>query len=268
MRRLNQLGALPIKNSAYLLPATDETAEDFEWLRREIADGGGEAWVFRGDTVGGLTDSEIQEAFRSLRAPDYHALAEEARTTTDAGQRRKLRRRFDELKQIDFFHAPGREELEALMEAMTMRPPAAAEYKGRVWVTRHGVKVDRIASAWLIRRFIDPAARFRFVDPRGYQHAEAELRFDMFEGEFTHQGDLCTFEVLLQTAGPSDPALAALAEIVHDIDFKEARFQRPETAGIAALIDGLAMRHREDARRIEEGSTIFEALYAQYGGAA
>jgi hypothetical protein len=261
MRRLNQLGALAIKNAAYLLPANDETVEDFEWLRREIVDGGGEAWLFRGDAVAPWSDAEIQDAFRRMRAPDYAALTDDLRAAADDGQRRKLQRRFEELKKIDFFHAPGRLELEAVMKE-------EAGFHARAWVTRQGVKVDRIASAWLIRRWLDPAARFRFVDPSAYRHTEGELRFDMFEGEFTHQGDLCTFEVLLRTLGREDAALAAVAEVVHDIDLKESKFGRPETPGVASLIEGIAARHADDARRIEAGSTIFDALYAQFGGAA
>jgi hypothetical protein len=286
MRRLNQLGALPIKNSAYILPDNEETQEDFEWLRREIAQGGGEGWTFRCDSLGGLSDAEIEDRFRKLRTPDFAALAEECRTLLEQlrGKRgepvgesalRKLRRRQEELGRIDFFQAQGRQEVEVLMKeierslegsgAASGTAAATREYHGRTWVTRKGVKVDRMASAWLIRRFIDPAAKFVFVDPANYQHRDQELRFDMFEGEFTHEGELCTFEVLTKLVGAEDTALQAIGEVVHDIDLKEARYQRPETAGIAPLIDGIALRHSDDARRLEEGATIFDALYAQYG---
>jgi len=284
MRRLNQLGALPIKNSAYLLPANEETQEDFEWLRREIAQGGGEGWVFGCETLGGLSDAEIEDGFRKLRDPDFAAMAEECRPLLDQLRSkrgepdeallRKLRRRQEELARVDFFQAPGRKEVEVLMKEIertlggsetATNQAGKSEYHGRTWVTRKGVKVDRMASAWLIRRFIDPAAKFVFVDPASYQHRDQELRFDMFEGEFTHQGDLCTFEVLVRFLGTEDPALQAVGEVVHDIDLKEARYQRPETAGIAPLIDGIALRHADDSRRLEEGATIFDALYAQYG---
>jgi hypothetical protein len=272
LRRLTQLGALPIKNSAYLLPASDDASEDFEWLRREIVAGGGEAWVFSGEALGGWSDAEIQEGFRRLRAPDYEALAEEVRAAeNNAQQLRKLQRRFEELRKIDYFDAPGRQQLEVLMKGMGQAQAptgGAGEYQGRVWVTRKGIKVDRIGSAWLIRRFIDPAARFEFIDPQQYRHAERELRFDMFEGEFTHQGEFCTFEVLVRFFGLGDPALAALAEVVHDIDLKETRFGRPETAGIAPLIDGVALLYADDARRLDEGGKIFEALYARFAAEA
>jgi hypothetical protein len=271
LRRLNQLGALPIKNSAYLLPASDDAMEDFEWLRREILDGGGEAWIFAGEAGGGWSDAEIHEAFRRLRAPDYEALAEEARALAgvenNGPQLRKLERRFEELKKIDYFDAPGREQVEVLMKSMGEAQAvsaAAGEYQGRTWVTRKGIKVDRIGSGWLIRRFIDPAARFVFVDPQQYRHTERELRFDMFEGEFTHQGEMCTFEVLLRFFGLEDKALQAVAEVVHDIDLKDSRFQRSEAGGLAPLIEGIALLYAEDVRRLEEGGKLFEALYARF----
>jgi hypothetical protein len=139
--------------------------------------------------------------------------------------------------------------------------PDLSDLKGRTWVTRRGIKVDRIASAWLIRRFIDPAARFKFVDQEAYTHSSGEIRFDMFEGEFTHEGDLCTFEVLLTYSGNTDPVLRAIAEVVHDIDLKDGKYQRAEVTGIAPVMDGIIIRHSDDQRRLEEGSTVFEALY-------
>jgi hypothetical protein len=281
MRRLNQLGAWPVKNSAYLLPLSDEALEDFEWLRSEVEQQGGDAWLFRSEAIGGVSDETIREAFRKLRAPDFTALAESAREFLDApemdqSQFRKLKRRHEELRRIDFFGAPGREESERFMSEIertftTPRQARAAEsaaesaggYKARTWVTRKGVKVDRIGSAWLIRRFIDPDAKFVFVDPENYRHDGPEIRFDMFEGEFTHRGDLCTFEVLVRLLGERDSALNAVAEVVHDIDLKESKYERPETAGIGVLIDGIGVRHADDLRRVQEGSIIFEALYAQ-----
>ena len=138
---------------------------------------------------------------------------------------------------------------------------AAAAYHGRRWITRRGIKVDRMASAWLIRRFIDPAPEFVFVNPEDYRHAARDLRFDMFEGEFTHEGDLCTFEVLLHRFGLGNPGLIAVAEIVHDIDLKEAVQRRNETAGVAAMINGIVQRHTDDRARLEAGTALFDSLY-------
>jgi hypothetical protein len=144
-------------------------------------------------------------------------------------------------------------------------PPAAdaAAYQSRTWVTRQGVKIDRMASAWLIRRFIDGEARFKFVAPRGYRPAAGEVRFDMYEAEFTHDGAACTFEVLLERFGLRDRALRAIAEIVHDIDCKEEKFGRAEAAGVALVVDGIARAHAEDTARLERATALFDDLYAQ-----
>jgi hypothetical protein len=135
----------------------------------------------------------------------------------------------------------------------------------RVWVTRRGVRVDRIASAWLIRRWIDASARFKFVTGKGYSPDDGEVRFDMFEAEFTHQGDLCTFEVLARLTEPEDAALQAVAEIVHDIDLKDRKFARPETEGIANLLSGIVAGIDDDEKRIERGSQLFDDLYRFFG---
>ena len=134
----------------------------------------------------------------------------------------------------------------------------------RVWVTRQRVYIDRIASAWLIRRFIDSAATFKFVAGKGYEPKPGELRFDMFEAEFTHEGDRCTFEVLLSKADPNDPALIAIAEIVHDIDLKDAKFAREETSGIAHLMTGLCATSKDDMQRVDRGSAVLDDLYEYF----
>jgi hypothetical protein len=286
LRRLNQIGALAIKNSAYVLPAYDETLEDLQWLRQEIEKEGGEAWLFRTDVVAGLSIDAIREAFRAMRAPDYSQVCETARSllarmrngnrpeTDYEGAWRKLKQRLEEIRKIDFFEAPGRKETETIMESIDRilhsppkrktAKPKPQELKGFTWVTRTGVKIDRIASAWLIRRFIDPAAQFSFVDPKTYKHKAGEVRFDMFEGEFTHEDDECTFEVLLAWSGLKDRALRPIAEVVHDIDLKDSKYGRIEAAGIAALIEGITLQQAADTRRLEEGFPLFEALYARF----
>jgi hypothetical protein len=178
---------------------------------------------------------------------------------------------------IDFFGAPGRDAVEAVLAKLErrVRPQGEAEsasaagsrlagIRGGTWVTRKGIHVDRMASAWLIRRFIDPAACFRFVAPKGYVPEPAELRFDMFEAEFTHESDLCTFEVLVHRAGLTDHALRPLAEIVHDIDLKDQKFGRPETAGIERLVAGIAMAHEGDEERLQRASAVLDDLYEYY----
>ncbi|HEY6392454.1 MAG TPA: chromate resistance protein ChrB domain-containing protein [Bryobacteraceae bacterium] len=273
LRRLNQLGALAIKNSAYVLPETDDTLEDIQWVRSEIEQEGGEAWLFRTETLGGISSDSLRESFQSLRESEYKQLLYSASSVEiDAGQLRKLKRRFDDVRSIDFFDAPGREELETIMEAIDRKlhapalqsaaKPELSDRASRTWVTRRGVKVDRISTAWFIRRFVDADATLRFVDPDRYLHTAGEIRFDMFEGEFTHEGDLCTFEALLRHMKMKDAALDAIAEIVHDIDLKDEKYQRAETKGIAAMISGLVALHSSDEQRIEEGSRLLDAAYA------
>ncbi len=196
-----------------------------------------------------------------------------------AKQLARLRQRATELAAIDFFGAPGREVVEGLLSGLEARmrtvegaEPAKAsldraQHQGRTWVTRTGIKVDRMASAWLIRKFIDPEARFKFVPAKGYRPEEGELRFDMFEAEFTHEGELCTFEVLVQRFGLADPALRAIAEIVHDIDVKDAKYGREEAAGIGQLVAGIAAAHPDDEARLARGAALFDDLYAVHAGA-
>jgi hypothetical protein len=145
------------------------------------------------------------------------------------------------------------------------RPTSRSQYRARTWVTRTGIKVDRMASAWLIRKFIDPEARFKFVPSKGYEPEEGELRFDMFEAQFTHEGELCTFEVLLQSFELDDPALRDIAEIVHDIDLKDAKYGREEAPGIAQLVEGIAAAHEDDEERLRRGAALFEDLYVARG---
>jgi hypothetical protein len=170
-----------------------------------------------------------------------------------------------------FVEGVSDEEIEAMLHAESAGTPAQRRGEGidrvapgRTWVTREGVFVDRIASAWLIRRFIDRDARFKFVPARGYQPEPGELRFDMFEAEYTHEGEHCTFQTLLARFGLEDPALQAVGEIVHDIDCKDEQFGRPETQGVARLLRGIADDTPRDLERLERGARLFDDLYAAF----
>jgi hypothetical protein len=289
-RRLQRIGAVAIKSSVYALPRSDQAAEHFQWLVREIVAAGGEASVCDASFVDGLTDGQIEAFFRTARGTEYAAVAEEAdqllRTLApgrplDADGRgeiesaaSRLRRRVGEIATIDYFDAPSRQMAEESIRRVEervrasskprRRPPAGESRKGkpgRTWVTRQGVYIDRIASAWLIRRFIDSRARFRFVEEEGHRPSPQEERFDMFEAEYTHEGDRCTFEVLLARFDLQEPALRALGEMVHDIDLRDGKFGRPETAGLERVVDGIARKHAEDEERLALGATVLDALY-------
>ena len=289
-RRLQAMGAVAIKNAVYALPAAEPAREDFEWLRREIEQSGGDAVICEARLLDGLTDAEMRGLFNTARDTEYTEIAGELRSLSErlkhnaTGSQAENKAAFARVKAryaqnvaIDFFGASGREvsdgligALEKHLEAAVLPPePIAApgpaqNLSGRIWVTRQGVHVDRIACSWLIRRFIDSAAVIKFVLPREYQHSPGELRFDMFDGEFTHEGDRCSFEVLLARAGIHDPALAAIGEIVHDIDLKEDKFGRDETAGVKALVNGICSGTHDDEERIARGTAILDELYAVF----
>jgi hypothetical protein len=295
-RRLQGLGAVSVKNSVYVLPASTEAQEDFEWLLREIHEGGGEALVCDARIVDGMTDQEVRALFDQARDAEYQEIAKETRELATDLKRKpseevrsgaknrlaKLRARFAQVHAIDFFSANGREAVDGLLKGIEARlqeldtsaeetmPVASSgklpsDLKNRIWVTRTGVHVDRIGSAWLIRRFIDPEARFKFVPAKGYTPNPEEVRFDMFEAEFTHEGDRCTFEVLIARAGlEKDAALSAIAEIVHDIDLKDSKFGRAEAEGIKTLIAGICNGTHDDQERLARGAVVFEDLYRSF----
>jgi hypothetical protein len=279
-RRLQQIGAVPIKNSVYALPRSDGAQEDFHWLVGEIRKGGGDATVCEASFVEGMRDEDVERLFVDARNADYRAVVEVIRSLKGSsdleGECRRLRGYLEAVVARDFFGAPGRKSAESALQALEARlgpkTPAPAspavlrkeDYRGRTWVTRTGIHVDRMACAWLIRRFIDPKARFAFVAAKGYVPRKRELRFDMFEGEFTHEGDLCSFETILARFGIGDPALRAIAEIVHDIDLKDGKYRREEAAGIDRLIAGIAMAHKKDVARLARASASLDDLYEYF----
>jgi hypothetical protein len=289
-RRLGALGAVAVKNSVYVLPNRDACREDFSWLRREILDGGGDAATFEANAIEGFTTSDLERLFREARKQDYERLGEKvtdlekivANGTPSSRQSlladlARLEEQAGEIERMDFF---SQHEAVALREriggARTQveqrkgaRPPKAAvldvaDYQGRTWVTREGVKVDRIACAWLIRRFIDKHPKFRFVDATRYVPKKGELRFDMPEGEFTHQGDLCSFEVMCLRFGIDAGGIRRVAENIHDLDVKDGRHGHPEVEGIRVMIEGLVATHAVDIARIDAASLLFDALCAAH----
>jgi hypothetical protein len=289
-KRLSRLGAVPVKNSVYVLPASEDTLEDLQWVRREVVAGGGEAFVVEARFVDGLTEGETEALFRHARDDDYHELAHELRPVLVAAKRKKklddttraelkahldrARKRFEEIAAIDFFSASGREVVDGLLGELASRMSGGgaasngtldtADYRHRTWVTRQNIHVDRIACSWLIRRFIDPEARFKFVSGKTYEPRNGELRFDMFDAEFTHEGDKCSFEVLLDRFGLREPGLHAIAEIVHDIDLKDRKYGRPDADGVARVISAIAMSAKDDDDRVARGSSLFEDLRRLY----
>lgn len=297
-RKLQKLGAVAIKNSVYVLPASEQAHEDFQWLKQEIDSAGGEAAVFRAASVEGATDDEIVAAFRKARAEEFAAITAELDGLTGAVREQtrdkhlsagrlagheaeidKLHAELERTAANDFFNAPGRagafNAYERSQKAIRAAqgpagPPKAsltksgtldlAKYQGRRWVTRRNLHIDRLASAWLIKQFIDKRPRFYFVTEG--KTIEGAIRFDMFGAEFTHQGEDCTFETMLKQFGlVKNKGLREIAEIVHDIDLKDDKFHRLEAAGLGAIIDGLSKVLRNDRRLLQQTGIIFDGLY-------
>ena len=289
-RRLQAIGAVGLRGSVYALPNREECVEVFEWLSRELGELGGQASICEGRFLDASTDDDIERRFIDARNADYAEIAAVAKQLAKKLEARriaperiaafteehaKLVRRFGEVTAIDFLHVPGREAVEGLLAAIARallrdgtkpgEPLAVmAKPSGATWVTRTGVHVDRIASSWLIRRFIDPQARFKFVPAKGYVPKDGELRFDMFEAEFTHIGDRCTFEVLVERMGLRDPALVAIGEIIHDLDLRDDKFGREENAGVRSTIDGICTVAHDDEQRIAAASPMLNGLYSHF----
>jgi hypothetical protein len=290
-QRLSRLGAIALKNSVYVLPRDPESLEDLERIVGEAKAAGGEAYLCEAEFIEGLTLEALVRRFREERDADYDAFSAEVRDAGAAIDRRdgvrppepellarlaRLKKRHAEIEAIDFFVAAGRKKSKALLASLERRlHPArkgagegrssglATKLRGRVWATRRGLHIDRIASAWLIRRFIDPDAQFRFIDSNESKKP-GELRFDMVGGDFTHEGDACTFETLVRVVRNPDPGLRHVAEIVHEIDLKDGKFARPDAPGVQQIILGIVLDCSEDDDRLRRGFALFDDLYASF----
>jgi hypothetical protein len=303
-RKLQKLGAVAIKNSVYVLPFNEKTHEDFQWLKQEIETSGGEATVFHAGAVEGTTDDEIINEFRKARDEDYARLAGELDGLTGAireqkrgghlspgrlGQHEaeldKLHAELERIVSTDFFDATGRtaaqnayERCQKAFRTSQGRDAAGtktgftkgalsdrSQYQGKRWITRRNLHIDRLASAWLIKQFIDSRPRFHFVADG--ETVEGAIPFDMFGAEFTHHGEDCTFETMIKCFGLSaDRGLREIAEIVHDIDLKDDKFHRLEAVGVNAIVRGLSELLKDDRKLIRECSALFDGLYAILSG--
>jgi hypothetical protein len=290
-QRLARVGALALKNSVYMLPRNSERLEDLQRIVEEARSAGGEAYIFETGLVEGISSEALIRRFLDARDADYKAFSSEVRDAADSIDRRdgarppeakllarltRLKKRHAEIEAIDFFDAAGQKKSKALLASLEKRlqatgkgagaassPSAMPRLRGRVWATRRGLHIDRIASAWLIRRLIDPEARFRFIDPKDEKKA-GELRFDMVGGDFTHEGDACTFETLVRIVRKPDPALRQIAEIVHDIDLKDGKFKRTDAPGIQQILLGIVLDCPGDEDRLKRGFALFDDLYASF----
>ena len=280
-RRLRSLGAISPKGGVYVLPGRDECVEAFQWLGQEVEQAKGEALVMRVERFEGLKDTQLIELFQQARKRDYEEL--DARGAQLEKSLRRTRRPHDlvrardvlaklrqwraEIGRVDFFDSPDSAQvvsrLARIAQALSPSQPSGPEvasadvaaYRRKRWVTRPHPHVDRLACAWLIRRFINPRAVIRYAStPK-----PGEVGFDMSNAEFGHRGNLCTFETMVKAFGFEDPRLKAIAEIVHEIDLRDGRYIRPEIAGIDGILSG--WKAFSDVERESHGIALFEGLY-------
>ena len=293
-RRLQQLGAIPLKQAVYALPDTLDAREDFEWLKTEVKAAGGEASVFAADNVDAWSDDALVEEFRRARQETYDGLARDieqvlrraGRTRRPKGTRAPALRRLLDIfrerlvaaEKIDFFGSAGRDRVITLVRQLEDRlngaspasAPADADvsgrmatYQARLWITRPRPGVDRMASAWLIRRFIDRQARFGFAADRE-SVPDGGVPFDMFGVEFSHRGDGCTFETLSSIFDIDGAPVSRIAAIVHDLDLKDGKFGAPECSTVGAMIEGLQLAHQNDDVLLDQGMMLFDSLYRSF----
>ena len=271
---LARVGAIAVKNAVYALPRTDASLEALRGIAARATAGGGEAFLCDAQFLDRSVEEALVRDSRAAREAQYENLACALKTAVDAPAIARARRRFEKIERIDFFDSPGRARAEELLRRAGPRPAARrpraknplAAWTGRTWTTRRGLHIDRMACAWFIRRFLDPRARFRFIDPKEPARAD-ELRFDMAGGDFTHEGDRCTFETLLARTGITDRALSEVAEIVHDIDLKDGKFDRAEAAGVERLVTGIILEAPKDPDRLERALALFDGLHRSFRAA-
>ncbi len=271
-RKLQRYGAIPLRSSGYLLPNSPETKERFEWLAASIRKYKGQASVVQVQAIDELPAEKVQQPFCEARSRDYEKLMRELRRLKNGKKSNRnlasIRRRFSEIVAIDFFDSPLRSRVEALLASAAhngVRPAAAQkavkkEYQKRVWITRPRPGIDRVSSAWLIRRYIDPAARFTFADDPE-EHPDA-IPFDMFQSAgFGHRGEDCTFETLRKEFGIRDLKVAKVAEIIHDADLDDGKFGHEEGRGLDRVLIGWAQQGLSDEELLRRGMELIEGLY-------
>jgi hypothetical protein len=278
-RKLQRFGAVPLGNSGYLLPNNPATREHFEWLATAVRKYAGEASVVRVQSIDNLSTSQLIARFAEARAREYQELIGELQSFSSiprqrraAGRLGRLRARFLELVEVDFFRSPLQKRVEKLLTLAESSPTpertafkvSAKEYKSRVWVTRPRPGIGRAASAWLIRRFIDKKARFTFA-PQELVPADA-VPFDMFHGGFGHRGEDCTFEMLEKCFQVRDRRVGVIGQMIHDADLCDEKFGRKEGFGVDAVLNGWARQGMADRELLERGMQLVEALYEGVSG--
>ena len=290
-RKLQRMGAVRLRGAGWLLPETPETTELFQWLVQEIQSIRGEATLLRVDRIETMTDEEVAAPFHEVRSVEYQGAMQGCREILrhldryPANHRRSiphlrskldgLKRELDRIQSIDYLAAPAGQRARALWETTAKRlrgaetrphPTGGGRHRaslpprGSTWVTRPRPHIDRIASAWLIKRFCDPDAKFAFADAA--DAARKGIPFDVLGADFGHHGEDCTFETLVKRFGLKDRRIKVIAEIVHEADLHDGKFTRNEAAGVDLAIRAVAQTMSDDHELLERGMAIFDGLHA------
>jgi hypothetical protein len=276
-RRLKKMGAVQMKTSTYLLPNEPAQYEQFQWLAQQIRDYGGESTLVRAQEIEGLTRDEVVSLFNTAREAEYADLKKALQNfisrrrkldaESAAGELERLTKQFRELRQIDFFDSARGHEVAMLLRraegprhSRKFQTLDAKQYRGKTWLTRPRPEIDRVGSAWLISRFIDPKAKFVFAPSA--QSVPGAIPFDMLDAEFSHHGNNCTFETLVKRFSLADKAVSRIAEMIHDADLDDAKFQRVECVGIDRVLKGWAKQGLADKEILRHGFECFDALYS------
>lgn len=274
-RKLKKSGAIQIQTSTHVLPDDPRRYETFQWLTQHIRHAGGDATLVRAREIEGLPNERLVELFNAARAKEYAALREILRPLMITVKRRqdfgskldRVRKQFREIRETDFFDSPKARNFEIILEKLEGVQPRSKtqpkleprDFRGRVWLTRPRPEIDRVGSAWLIRKFIDPKAKFVFESKRAPNWRV--LTFDMLDGDFSHDGDDCTFETLIRRFGIQDKAAWKIAEMIHDADLDDDKFQKNECIGIDRILKGWAKQGLADKEILRRGFECFDALY-------
>ena len=277
-RRFKKVGALQLTTSTYLLPDRPAHYEHFQWITKRIRDSGGDATLVRVQEIEGLPNEKLVERFNKARDKEYGALSKALRALTSRGKKsaaqdfadelERMVRQFREIRAIDFFNSSRAQDVEMLLRKTegTQRSNGALarvnprNYRGKKWLTRPRPEIDRVGSAWLIRNFIDPKAKFIFASVASAK--PGAVSFDMLDAEFSHHGDDCTFETLIKRFDIRDKTVRKIGEMIHDADLDDAKFQRNECIGIDRVLKGWAKQGMSDEEMLRQGFQSFDGLYA------
>ena len=276
-RKLKKSGAIQIQTSTYVLPDEPARYEAFQWLTQEVRSAGGDATLVRAREIEGLSNEKLIELFNTARAKEYATLREllralnhRRRTRSSATFGDKLdpaRKQFREIRQTDFFNCPRAQDVEMLLRKMEGTQPGEAsvpkvstrDYRGKTWVTRPRPEIDRVGSAWLIRKFIDPKAKFIFA--KKIPANSRSVSFDMLDSEFSHHGEDCTFETLVKRFRIQDNIVRRMGEMIHDADLDDDKFERAECIGIDRVLKGLGREGISDQEILRRGFQCLDALH-------